>query len=154
MGVVVINRQRMKNKLFALYQSWDAVNKILEKSRPTLPEKYLALCAEQPLTPQGETLRTVRDTKLMTLPCGNETDARSVAVQTLPEGKCSRSKIPAARRSVRHIATPAHASPGCRPDGEGIRFVRSCQPSFRFLTHTFRNTLMSMIKRNSTRPME
>lgn len=85
-GVVVINRQRMKNKLFALYQSWDAVNKILEKSRPTLPEKYLALCAEQPLTPQGETLRTVRDTKLMTLPCGNETDARSVAVQTLPEG--------------------------------------------------------------------
>ena len=85
-GVVVINRQRMKNKLFALYQNWDAVNKILEKSRPTLPEKYLALCAEQPLTPQGETLRTVRDTKLMTLPCGNETDARSVAVQTLPEG--------------------------------------------------------------------
>ena len=56
-GVVVINRQRMKNKLFALYQNWDAVNKILEKSRPTLPEKYLALCAEQPLTPQGETLR-------------------------------------------------------------------------------------------------
>ena len=38
-GVVVINRQRMKNKLFALYQNWDAVNKILEKSRPTLPEK-------------------------------------------------------------------------------------------------------------------
>ena len=28
----------------------------------------------------------MRDTKLMTLPCGNETDARSVAVQTLPEG--------------------------------------------------------------------
>lgn len=37
-GVVVINRQRMKNKLFSLYQNWDAVNKILEKSRPTLPE--------------------------------------------------------------------------------------------------------------------
>lgn len=85
-GVAVVNRQRMKNKLFALYQNWDAVNRILENSQRTLPENYLALCTEQPLTPQGETLRTVRETKLMTLPCSNETDARSVAVQTLPRG--------------------------------------------------------------------
>ena len=84
--MAVVNRQRMKNKLFALYQNWDAVNRILENSQRTLPENYLALCTEQPLTPQGETLRTVRETKLMTLPCSNETDARSVAVQTLPRG--------------------------------------------------------------------
>ena len=84
--MVVINRQRMKNKLFALYQNWDAVNKILENSQTALPETYLALCTEQPLIPQGETLRTVRDTKLMTLPCSNETDVRSAAVQTLPRG--------------------------------------------------------------------
>lgn len=85
-GVVTINRQKMKNKLFALYQNWDAVDRILEKSKQTLPENYLALCTEETQLPQGEALRTVRETKLMTLPCGNETDARSVAVQTLPEG--------------------------------------------------------------------
>ena len=86
-GVVTVDRQKMKNKLFALYRSWDAVNKILEESEKTLPEKYLDLCSEEsPAVPGDGAMRTVRETKLMTLPCSNETDARSVAVQTLPRG--------------------------------------------------------------------
>ena len=85
-GVVTIDRQKMKNKLFALYQNWDAVDAILEESGKALPENYIALCTESEEAPESGKQRTVRKTALMTLPCSNETDARSVPVQTLPRG--------------------------------------------------------------------
>lgn len=85
-GVVTVDRQKMRSKLFALYRNWDAVDTILEESRKTLPENYIALCTESEAAPENEALRTVRETALMTLPCSNETDARSVPVQKLPGG--------------------------------------------------------------------
>ena len=84
-GTVTINRQYLKEELYDLYGDEDAVDFLLSASRPFLPRKYLEQC-----TALGESTETTlwasQDTDIMTLPCGNATDARSVLIGTLKEG--------------------------------------------------------------------
>lgn len=85
-GTVTINRQMLKQELYDLYESRDAVDMLLSVSRRCLPEKYLTQCGDPTLWQEPEMGVALVDTAVMTLPCGNDTDPRSVAVGTLAEG--------------------------------------------------------------------
>lgn len=86
-GTVTINRQMLKEELYALYENRDAVDMLLSASRRTLPEKYLARCTDQTLWEAQEMRMALTETSLMTLPCSSATDPRSVPVVTLPLGE-------------------------------------------------------------------
>ncbi len=85
-GTMTIDRQNLKEKLYELYDFPDAVDRLLTNTRQIQPEMYLRRCTEKETFSDIHTMRTIRETELMTLPCGSRTDARSVLCQTLPEG--------------------------------------------------------------------
>lgn len=82
-GTVTVNRQHLKEALCDLYQSEDAVQTLLTSSRCELPEVYLERCSSKTTFQQPKTVRTLRQTELMSLPCSNDTDPRSIPVTTL-----------------------------------------------------------------------
>lgn len=85
-GTVTINRQYLKEALYELYQNTDAVDMILAKSRQMLPETYLDGCVWLEQYNESRQMQTAGQSKLMSLPCGNDADARSRTVVTLEEG--------------------------------------------------------------------
>ena len=86
-GTLTINRQCLKEELYALYENTDAVDMLLSVSRQLLPEKYLNQCETVQTFQPEETFWASQDTELMTLPCSNATDARSVALANVADGK-------------------------------------------------------------------
>lgn len=86
-GTITINRQCLKEALYALYENQDAVDMLLANSRQSLPETYLRQCEETEDYEEPILLRSSRDTNLMSLPCSGGTDARSVFLETIPEGE-------------------------------------------------------------------
>lgn len=86
-GTVTINRQKLKDKLHPLYEDSDAVDRILANSRQELPESYLRRCTQNVVCEEPKVMQTAAETQLMTLPCSNITDARSVVLATLPKGE-------------------------------------------------------------------
>lgn len=84
-GTVTINRQYLKQELYDLYQSKDAVDMLLAASRRVLPEKYLARCGDEETMTQEKCL--LGDGQMMTLPCSNATDPRSVPIKALKTGE-------------------------------------------------------------------
>lgn len=86
-GCVTINRQCLKEQLYQLYEDADAVDMLLAESRQSLPEQYLRQCSETETYASPIMLQAARDTSLMSLPCSNGTDARSVLLETIPEGE-------------------------------------------------------------------
>jgi len=81
-GSVTINRQYLRQELMELYESPAAIQTLLAKSDPVHPQRYLEKC--KPVEFEEEkVLRTVRPAKLMTLPCSNGTDCRSLQVDLL-----------------------------------------------------------------------
>ena len=86
-GTVTINRQKLKDKLYPLYESNDAVDRLLANSRHELPETYLQRCTRTAIEDAPKAMQTAAPAQLMTLPCSNVTDARSVVLETLPEGE-------------------------------------------------------------------
>lgn len=86
-GTVTINRQCLKEALYALYESKDGVDMLLAESRKLLPEKYLDRCGGAERFAESRTMVTLGTVEAMTLPCGNGTDPRSVTVKTLEAGQ-------------------------------------------------------------------
>lgn len=82
-GTVTLNRQMLKQELYDLYQDLDGVDMLLSASRRLLPEKYLALCQEETRWAETQEKMALADTRIMTLPCSEETDVRSVPIETL-----------------------------------------------------------------------
>lgn len=81
-GCVTINRQYLQDEMYDLYEDRDAVDALLVSSRCELPETYLQRCTQQ--TDFAEkTVQTTGAAELMSLPCTNEVDARSIPVTTL-----------------------------------------------------------------------
>lgn len=80
-GTVTINRQQLKEEMYTLYESKDAVDMLLAASRHQQPEAYLNQCEEIRQLSEAMPMKAVRDTRIMTLPCSNETDARSVLLE-------------------------------------------------------------------------
>lgn len=86
-GTVTINRQYLKEELYQLYGDEDAVDFLLSASRPHLPRKYLERCGSVEEISFEDALWASKDTQIMSLPCGNATDARSIPLGTVPEGE-------------------------------------------------------------------
>lgn len=82
-GTVTINRQHLKEKLYGLYASRDAVDMILAGSRQLLPQTYLDKCTWLEHYAQNRTMQCAGEANLMTLPCENAEDARSQPVALL-----------------------------------------------------------------------
>ena len=81
-STVTINRANLDYLLLNMYENADAVDTILTHSRCILPEVYLQQCRREDYEEPCR-LRTALKTSLMTLPCGNDTDARSVELASL-----------------------------------------------------------------------
>lgn len=86
-GTITINRQRLKEQMYGLYENTDAVDVLLSASRLVLPETYLWQCDSQQSCAQSILVQSAREIQLQTLPCSNATDARSVSVMTISGGE-------------------------------------------------------------------
>ena len=85
-GTLTIDRQMLRQELYTLYKNPDAVDAILVNSRNVQPDKYFAQCSETNTYEEPETRVISRETRLMSLPCGTDEDARSVVLDSIPEG--------------------------------------------------------------------
>ena len=84
-GCVTINRQHLQQQMLELYEDPEAVDVLLVSSRCEIPRIYLERCTQQQTFPE-KTVRVTAKTELMSLPCGNGVDARSIPVTTLEKG--------------------------------------------------------------------
>lgn len=81
-GCVTINRLHLQEQMYGLYEDETAVDIILVSSRCERPEIYLERCTEyKSFAPQ--TVQTTQDVELMSLPCSNGVDARSIPAARL-----------------------------------------------------------------------
>lgn len=82
-GTITINRQYLKEELYTLYGDRDAVDMLLANSRQEIPQMYLRQCTKGTTYEEKKLVRAVRSTELMSLPCSNSTDPRSIQVTQL-----------------------------------------------------------------------
>lgn len=84
-GCVTINRLYLQEQMYALYEDEGVVDTLLVSSRCERPEIYLERCTEyESFAP--ETVQTTKDVELMSLPCSNGVDARSIPAARLEKG--------------------------------------------------------------------
>lgn len=84
-GCVTIDRQYLQEEMYALYEDTASVDALLVSSRCEHPRIYLQRCREQTAFPE-KTVQATGSVALMSLPCGNGVDARSIPVTTLQKG--------------------------------------------------------------------
>ncbi|MDY3224288.1 MAG: hypothetical protein SOW84_00215 [Candidatus Faecousia sp.] len=84
-GTLTIDRQALRTEMYTLYKNPDAVDAILAATRKLQPRQYLEKCGHAEST--EKTLRILLDTRLMTLPCSNGTDARSLSLGEVKAGQ-------------------------------------------------------------------
>lgn len=76
-GVLTIDRMMLRTELYTLYEDPDAVDRFLSASRNIQPQTYLQQCSAGDTFREPVTMKAAEDVSIMTLPCSNETDARS-----------------------------------------------------------------------------
>lgn len=76
-GVLTIDRMMLRTELYTLYEDPDAVDRFLTASRNIQPQTYLQQCSGLDAWQVPVTMKVTADAAVMTLPCSNETDARS-----------------------------------------------------------------------------
>ena len=84
-GCVTVNRQHIQQEMYDLYQNREAVDTLLVSSRCERPEIYLERCTEKQKFSE-KTVQITMDAEVMSLPCSNGVDARSITVTTLKKG--------------------------------------------------------------------
>ena len=82
-GTVTVNRQHLKQEMYDLYENEEAVEAILTSSRCELPDTYLERCSGQKKFLDPKTVQALRNAELMSLPCTNTADARSIPVTSI-----------------------------------------------------------------------
>ena len=85
-GCVTINRHYLQEEMLRLYEDREAVDTLLVSSRCELPEVYLQRCSSETAFPE-KTVRTTVRSEIMSLPCSNSVDARSIPVTVLDRGE-------------------------------------------------------------------
>lgn len=86
LGTLTVDRQAMKEELYGLYETKEAVDTFLYRSTELQPEVYLRGCSDDKQYKRAEEKLVTMGTQLMTLPCSNATDARAIVRATIPEG--------------------------------------------------------------------
>ena len=87
LGTLTVDRQLLQQELYELYETRDAVDMFLTNSRKLQPDQYLKRCFGEEKNKRPEEKKITLGTQLMTLPCSNATDARSLLLATIPEGE-------------------------------------------------------------------
>ncbi len=85
-GSLTIDRTMLRSEMYTLYENPDAVDMLLANSRNIQPEMYLRKCEEISALEKPRQQKTARAAQLMSLPCGNATDARSRCIAELEPG--------------------------------------------------------------------
>ena len=85
-GVLTIDRMPLRTEMYTLYRDPDAVDMLLSYSRNIQPEKYLLQCSDRTSFAEPQRKKVAVDTKIMTLPCSNASDARSREILPLMTG--------------------------------------------------------------------
>lgn len=85
-GTLTLNRAMLIDKLYNLYGNEEAVDTVLAESLSMLPSNYLKRCKNGICYMESKEMRTTKFTDLMTLPCSNKTDARSLLLTSISEG--------------------------------------------------------------------
>lgn len=85
-GVLTVDRMPLRRELYTLYEDPDAVDRFLTNSRMIQPETYLRSCTEGQTYGKVQRKKVAMDTAVMSLPCSNDTDARSRQQLPLMEG--------------------------------------------------------------------
>ena len=85
-GVLTVDRMPLRRELYTLYEDPDAVDRFLTNSRKIQPETYLRGCTEGETYGKQQRKKVAVDTVVMSLPCSNDTDARSREQMPLMEG--------------------------------------------------------------------
>ena len=86
-GSLTIDRQALRTEMYTLYKNPDAVDAMIWESTRMQPQTYFENCGHGERYEKGKNLRLVLDTKRMTLPCSNGSDARSLELGTLSAGE-------------------------------------------------------------------
>ena len=84
-GTLTVDRQMLRYELFALYEDPEAVDAALAKSSLARPVNYLEDCRSE-LYNHTAVCAVKEDTRVMSLPCTNDQDARSVEVTAVTKG--------------------------------------------------------------------
>ena len=84
-GCVTINRLHLQEQMYELYEDRDAVDTILVSSRCERPEIYLERCSSD-ISMEEKLVQASMAVELMSLPCSNSVDARSIPVTKLNQG--------------------------------------------------------------------
>lgn len=84
-GTFTLNRYQLRNELFSLYGNTDAVDSLLAESLKVLPDEYLTGCNGMCYN-KNRVMCTTGYTSLMSLPCSNATDARSLSLTSVSKG--------------------------------------------------------------------
>lgn len=85
-GTLTVDRQNLKEEMYELYENEDAVDMLLAVSRHLRPQAYLERCGEAETYAEPLVRWAMENAELMSLPCSNDTDARSVLLDRIPEG--------------------------------------------------------------------
>lgn len=86
-GSLTVDRQLLKEKMYALYENEDAVDRILAVTRSLVPQTYLKQCAQVESFEETVELCVRGACSVMSLPCSNSTDARSLPVAEVKRGQ-------------------------------------------------------------------
>lgn len=86
-GTVTINRLLLRDELRLLYQDPEAVEAILSSSLFESPEIYLERCIERETYGAARLGKTRQTVEAMTLPCGGNTDSRSISAGNIPRAE-------------------------------------------------------------------
>lgn len=86
-GCVTIDRMCLRQELYTLYGNPDAVDVFLTNSREIQPSAYLNQCQDSQKLEKSKRMTATLNTKLMSLPCSNQTDARSRVLKEFSPGE-------------------------------------------------------------------
>lgn len=89
-GSLTIDRQALRTEMYTLYKNPAAVDAMIWDSTQIQPQTYFAACGQTEHYRREKNLKVLQDTRLMSLPCSNDSDARSVTLGTLSPGQTLR----------------------------------------------------------------
>ena len=91
-GSLTIDRQALRTEMYTLYKNPAAVDAVIWDSTQIQPQTYFAACGHTERYRREKNLKVRQDTRLMSLPCSNDSDARSLTLGTLSPGQTLRAR--------------------------------------------------------------
>lgn len=91
-GCLTIDRQALRTEMYTLYKNPGAVDAMIWESTRLQPSTYFANCGHAESYDREKNLKVQMETRVMSLPCSNASDARSLELGTLSPGQSVKAK--------------------------------------------------------------